>query len=434
MLLRGLLAGTAISIGLPPLEAFFNTSGTAYADGSQLPRRFGIFYWGNGVVPSHWVPTGEGTGSDWQLSSLMEPLTAVKEDICVVTGMEVKVPNTAPHLSGAAGILSGSPLLVVGEDETFSAPSIDQVIAQQVGGETRFRSLEFGAAARSGLSFNGPNNKNPPEISPILLFERIFGEGFRAPGDESIVDPTLALRRSVLDSVMDDASALRTRVGATDKARLDQHFDGIRELELRLARMEEDPPDLAACLAPEPPDGDYPDIDGRPQISAKNRAMCDLMAMAMACDQTRVASNFITYPVNNELFPGISAGHHNLTHDEVGDQPEVREIVRMILGEYAYMIEAMRSINEGDGNLLDNSIVLGTTDVSLGRVHDLTEFPIILAGGGCGAIKTDFHYRSTTAENTTKVLLTLIRSMGINMTGFGDDDAYTEDSLGEILV
>ncbi len=434
MLLRGLLGGAAISVGLPPLEAMFNATGTAYADGTLLPRRFGLFYWGNGNLPQLWNPANTGSGADWQLSDQLSPLAAVKPYVTVVSGMEVRVPRSEPHMSGAAGILSAIELHREGENDTFAGPSIDQVIAQGVGDDTRFRSLEFGAEAKSGLSFNGPNSKNPPETSPIAFFERVFGEGFRAPGDDSEPDPRIALRRSVLDAVMDDATRLRTRVGAADKARLDQHFEGIRELELRLARLEEDPPDLAACAVPDTPDAAYPDIDGRPQVSAKNRAMCDVLAMALACDQTRVFSNFLTYPVNNTLFPAASNGHHNLTHDEPGDQPEVNAIVKQIIGEYAYLVERLASIEEADGTLLDNAVVFATSDVSLGRTHDLSDFPIVYAGSACGRLKTDMHYRSDTAENATKVLLSFIRAMDITVASFGEGDAQASDGLGDIEV
>ena len=179
-------------------------------------------------------------------------------------------------------MLSGSPLLAgsTDDDNSFEFPSVDQIVADAIGGTTRFRSLETGVQPGSGLSYNGPYSLNPPESSPHALFERVFGAGFREPGEEGLVDPTLALRRSVLDAVMDDSQRLMNTVSAADRARLEEHFEGIRALELRLAMMEEDPPDLAACMRPEKPKTSFPDIDGRPQMFAKNEAMSELETLA----------------------------------------------------------------------------------------------------------------------------------------------------------
>ncbi|MEC9400598.1 MAG: DUF1552 domain-containing protein, partial [Myxococcota bacterium] len=337
--------------------------------------------------------------------------------------------------SGEAGILSGAALIIEGEHNTFRAPSIDQIIANEIGTTTRFKSIEFGAQAGGGGSYNGPDNRNPPETSPFALYERVFGAGFRAPGEEGEIDPKIALRRSVLDAVMEDSKKLQARVGANDKRRLEQHFTSIRELELRLSRLEEDPPSRAACMRPgDTPMMAYPDVDGRPQITAKNRAMCDIMAMALACDQTRVFSNFITAPVNNLLFQGAMAGHHQLTHDEPGDQPQVHAIVLQLMEEVAYMIETLRAVPEGDATLLDNCGVLITTDVSYGRTHSLDEFPILIAGSAGGKLKKGYHYRSQNKENASKVHVTLMRALGINVEGFGVDEGFASDSIGALEV
>jgi hypothetical protein len=367
-LLKGFLGGTLISLALPPLEIFMNSHGTAYAEdplASGFPRRFGLFCWGNGNIPERWVPAK--TGAEWEASEQLAPLFHLKELITIVSGMNVGVPNTVPHHAGAGGILSGRPVLNPYGDSTFGGPSIDQIIAEKIGGDTRFRSLEFGAAPGGGLSYNGPNNKNPPEDNPIAFFQRIFGGSFQLPGEEPIIDPTLALRRSVLDAVGAQISKLQERVGQADKLRLDQHFSGIRSLERRLAKMEEEPPDLAACALPPEPEAEYPDVEGRPQLQAKNRAMCDIVALALACDQTRVFSNFFTSPVSNLLFKDAIAGHHQLTHDEPGEQPEVHKITLQCVTELAYQIEALQNIEEGAGTLLDSCLVMGTSEVSWGQ-------------------------------------------------------------------
>jgi len=429
-LLRGMLGGGMVTVGLPMFEAFVNTNGTALANGDAFPTRFGMFFWGNGMLPDRWVP--QGTGSGYTLSEQLQPLAPVRDQITVITNMQVRVPNQSPHGSGPAGLLSGMPSPTVDASGSFSGPTIDQRIAAQIGGATRFRSIEFGAEPESGLSWSSATTRNPAERSPFALFERLFGPGFRAPGEEAIVDPSIALRRSVLDVVTEDANRLRNRLGTADQARLDSHLTAIRELELRLARLEEDPPTLAACLRPQAPLADYPWINGRPQLGLVNRVFADLCAMALACDQTRVFTNFISSPVNNLLFEGAGAGHHQLTHDEPGEQPQVNEIVIELMGYFAEFIQALSSIPEGDGTLLDHCAVLGTSDVSYGRTHSIDEYPLIIAGTGSGRLRTGIHHRPTGADNASKVILTLMRAVGVTAASYGEADAMATETVSEV--
>ena len=429
-LLRGMLGGSAVAIGLPALEIFLNSHGTAYADdgpgASGFPKRFGLFFWGNGVLPDRWVPADDGP--DWELSEQLMPLAHLRDWITVVTGMRLGVPNTAPHWAGAAGILSAAPVEDAYGDNTFAGPSIDQIIAEKVGEFTRFRSLEFGAEPGAGLSFNGPNSRNPPETSPLALFTRIFGGNFQLPGEEPIVDPNLALRRSVLDAVMSDLGGLKQRLGQPDRIRLEQHTEGLRSLEKRLARLEEDPPNLVACQFPAEPLAEYPDIEGRPQLHEKNEAFAQIVAMAMACDQTRVFSNFFTKPLTNHLFPDAPAGHHQLTHDEPGAQPAVNAITLHCIQALGAQIEALKNVAEGEGSLLDNCAVLGTSEVSLGKTHSLENFPLVVAGSCGGKLKTGLHIRAN-GENASKLLLTLCRATGMDLAELGTAGAYTAESL-----
>lgn len=426
-LLKGVLGGAAISVGLPPLEIFFNTNGTALADGSGIPKRFGIFFWGNGNIPEKWNPAQ--TGPDYELSEQLSPLAPVKSEITVVSGMNVLTGNTVPHGSGPAGFLSGAPML---GERSFARPSVDQLIAAEIGKDTRFKSLEIGARPQRGLSYNGPDSLNPPESSPRRLFERVFVDGFHLPGSEPIIDPKLALRRSVLDVVQSDAMRVREKLGSNDRMRLDQHLQGVRDLERRLARLEENPPSLAACAVPAMPAEDPPDLEGRPQLHEIQTALTDVLRMALACDQTRVFSNFFTYPINNLLFAGASAGHHQLTHDEPGEMPQVSMIVQQIMAELAIFIQMLKDVPEGDGTLLDHCAVLCTTCVSFCRTHSISDYPIIIAGSADGALKKGIHYRSPSGENTSKVILSLMRAMGMTVASFGIDAAYSEDSLGAI--
>lgn len=425
--LRGVTNGVAVAVGLPLLDAMT----PAFASCVGLPKRFGVWFWGNGVVPDQWVPTGTGSGASWSLSPELAPLQPVKDVITVVSGMSVKLANIVPHGTGAAGILSGAPLST-DAIESFTAPSVDQLVAAEIGSDTLYRSLQTAASDTLGLSFSGVNARNPCETDPFTLYQRLFGPTFVEPGSGGLVDPTLGLRRSVLDAVMGDLARLQGKVGAADAARLDQHLTGVRELEERLARLQEDPPDLAACSRPGKPLEGYPDVDGRPQIAARNHAMAELLAMALACDQTRVFSHFLTEPINDLLFDGATAGHHSLTHDEPGGQPQVDAITTACMEDLADFLQVLRGVPEGDGTLLDSCAVLATTEVSLGRTHSLDDMPIILAGSACGALVQDHHYRSPSLENASKVLLTLVRAMDLVVGEFGVDEARVTEGLSEI--
>lgn len=366
------------------------------------------------------------------MSELLSPLAAVKPWVSVLSGLSVKTPNEEPHTSGVAGLLTGMALTTVNDEYTMAGPTIDQLIAQQIGGETIFPSIQTGATTCDGQSWSGPSSRNYAETDPFALYERMFGDTFHAPGDEGIVDPSLGLRRSVLDSVMDDIAALQKRVGSADKVRLEAHLDGVRTLETRLARLEEDPPSLAACSQPAAPAESYPDLDGRPQISARSQAMCDLITMALACDQTRVFSHYINDPVNDTLFPDATAGHHSLTHDVPDPQEQVRMIVQDCVTELAYLLQSLANVQEGDATLLDHCVVMAASEVSQGRTHSLDDIPLLVCGGACGALKTNYHYRSYSQENASEAVLSIIRAMDIPAESFGADEGLAMDGLSDI--
>lgn len=442
-MLKGMLGASVVSIGLPALEIFYDppySAGRARAcAGSAYPKRLGWWFWGNGVLPDEWVPATEGP--TWEPSPLLVPLSAMRSKISVLSNLSIRTPNTDPHGSGPAGLFAGDNLTPqeggVARTGTFIGPSFDQIVANNVGQTTRFPSLEVGVQrSDGGLSYTGPNARNSPEHSPLALFNRIFGDEFRAPGESSGPDPRLALRRSVLDAVRHQAGSLSGRLGAADRARLDAHLEGIRSIELQIEALQADPPNYPACMRPTAPE-DLPDIDGRPQMSAINRVMSDLIAMALACDQTRVFSMMYSQPVNNTLFGTHSAGHHQLTHDEPDPQPEVRDIVTSIMGDLAYFLGALDAIEEVDGTLLDHCAVLCTTDVSRGRTHSLDEYPLILAGSCCGTFRMGEHIRAPGGDNATKLTLSLIRGMdvvGADADSFGRNAGLVTDGLSSIEV
>jgi len=434
--LRGALGGVGISVGLPPLEAMFNANGDAYAQSNTaIPKRLGLFFWGNGVKLDRWVPSTTGAG--WTPSPSLQPFATagVKDYVNVVSGMNIKSGNERGHHSGLTGIMSGAALVAEPHPNsnyvsTFSQPSIDQVAAGVIGTTTRFKSLEVGVSKKvvdgegttlHYLSHNGPDSFNPPEYNPVNVFNRLFGTDFVPPmGGTPVVDVSKTLRKSVLDAVLADMNTLKGRVGATDKVRLDSHMNNIRSLENRLVPATPTlPPGSTACVRPAQPA--KPSTSGGEPIKATNKAMSDLIAMALACDQTRVFSVMFTGSVGYTVFSdiGITTGHHDLTHDEAGDQPQVQASTVYTMEQFAVLLAALKAIPEGAGNLLDSCAILASSDTADGRDHSITNYPILVAGSAGGKLKfPSVHYKSN-GENTTMVLLSILRSVGLSLTEFG---------------
>jgi hypothetical protein len=432
--LRGLLGGAAVSIALPPLEIMFNRGPRASGD-VVAPTRFGVWFWGNGVRRAHWIPDVEGEG--WNAKAELLPLetAGLRPWLHVLTGLEIKTA-THPHHSGMAGIMTGARYQQVGTTRdtivsTFAYPSVDQVAADFFAGQTPYRSLELGVCTFRGtdegttfqhLSHNGPNNPNPSEYSPENVFARLFG----APPAPQVN----AARRSVLDAVGQHIGALNTRLGAHDRVRLDQHLASIRDIELRLMTP------VAMCNTPDPA-ADVPDVDGKEQIAEKNRAMSDMMAVALACDLTRAFSVMFSCAGSGVRIwqAGADNSLHQICHDEASPQPTVHAAVVYEMEQLAYFLAKLRDTPEGSSNLLENSSILCTTELSEGNVHSNDEFPILIAGKGSGRLRGNFHYRSPSSENTSKALLTALRAAGLPLeSGFGYEAGHVTDPIGALLV
>lgn len=448
--LRGMLAsGAAVTVGLPLLDIFCNGNGDALADGSGFPKRFATFFWGNGNIPSRWNPRKDPTSGLWTLAPQTMPLAALKNDIAFVTGLAVKTANSEAHTAGAAGIFTGSSPKIIDTRKTFASASLDQVIARMPGVAVgpRFRSIQTtcdstlgfttgaeGPHANGGHSYTGPDAHIEPEFSPHALFNRIFGAGFALPNGSVPTPPSLRLRKSVLDVVLDDAARLRPRLGSADRRRLDAHLDGVRELESQLESQAKTPANLTSCVYPEEPMPDsafYP-IEGRAQMSAYNEAFTKLLTLALACDQTRVVSHWFSASVSRVLYPGSPAEHHSLTHDEADDETEtyalppgsptatktityqvnVDKVVTDIMTELAKMIQSFKDVAEGSETMLDHMVLFATSDCSLGRTHGLSDYPILLAGGCNGTFKMGQHLDLPGSPNVSTVPFALASAFG----------------------
>jgi hypothetical protein len=433
--LRGALGGAVASIALPPLEAMFNTNGTAHADGTPIPTRMGVWFWGNGIRRSQWMPSGEGFG--WQPASEMAPLQRVRDYVSPVTGLEIKTASH-PHHSGMTGIMTGARYAQVGTTRdtivtTFARQSVDQVAADLFaaqGVRTPYRSLEVAIADFRGtdegttfqhLSHNGPNAPNPSEYAPARFFDRLFGAG--------PLEPQLAAsRRSVLDIVNGQIRRLQGRVGANDRRRLEQHFESIRAIEQRLGS------DATACRVPPRP-GEFPAIDGREQLTEKNTAMSQLMALALACDLTRsfsvmfssAGSGVVVWPA------GAPNSMHQMCHDEAGDQPIVHQSVVYIMERLGDFLQTLRDQSEGDANVLHNCSILCTTELSEGNRHSNDEFPVLIAGKGGGRLKGGFHFRSDRG-NASYAAMTALHGAGLAAPEFGAAEGLVREPIGALFA
>lgn len=429
-LLRGVLAGSAVAVGIPPLEATLNVNGTAFADGHEIPRRFGVWFWGNGVRPEQWTPAS--TGTDWIPTAELEPLADLREYLSVVSGTTIHT-GTHPHHAGMTGVMTGAPLHQVGTTRdtivsTFAQRSFDMIAADHYEGTTPLRSLELGITRFRGtdegttfqhLSHNGPNSPNPSEYSAPALFSRIFG----TPTD---ADFSFA-RQSVLDAVSDQIGGLQTRVGAHDRQRLEQHFDSIRAIELRLAA------EPVVCERPSTP-SNHPDIAGREQIEPHNETMSQLLALALACDVTRVFSVLFSPAGSGVVIwqAGALNSLHQICHDEPMPQPTVHAATVFTMEQLAVALRSLRDIPVGDGNLLDHCSIVCTSEHADGRTHSYDDFPMIIAGKAGGALRGNTHYRSTTDESVTKAVLTALRAGGVPLDSFGTGGGRVTDSIGGI--
>ena len=438
-ILRGMIGGSAVSLALPVLEGMLNSHGDAYAQGAPIPTRFGLWFWGNGVRPERWIPQGVGQGDAWQLSEELAPLQRHKSKFSTLSGYTIRT-GTHPHHAGMTGVMTGKPLHQVGVTRdtivsTFDGPSLDMIAAAQFEGQAPFRSLEVGITRLTGtdegttfqhLSHNGPNNPNPSEYNANAVFNRLF------VGNASVDD--LGARRSVLDAVMGQFSKLKPKLGANDRRRLDQHFESIRALELRLAS------EPTVCSLPDEP-GSYPDQNGREQISAKNEVMSELVALALSCDLTRVFSVLFSTCGSGVIIhdAGATDGLHRTSHDEPmsgnpATQPIVHAATVYTMSQLATFLDKLDGISMGAGTLLDHCSIACTTEHTDGRLHRYEDFPFLIAGLGSGRLRGNIHYRGNGDESITQAGLTALRGAGLPIANFGSGDGYTEQSISSLEV
>jgi hypothetical protein len=435
--LRGTLNGAAISVALPFLDAFLDGNGKALAAGSPLPQRFGTWSWGLGMSESIFVP--RTTGANFDLPEEIAALAPVQKHINLFTNFHVfkdDAPNLCHH-SGWVVLRSG---IAPTSRPNRPGETLDVSIARKIGNATRFRSISATATGdvRDSFSYEAGNSVNAPEWSPLRFYHRLFGNGFQDPNAATFApDPRVMVRKSALSAVKEDAQKLSKSLGAADRARMEQYFTGIRDLERRFDLQLSKPEPREACVLPPAPD-DLPAGLDADLVAQRHRAMTDLMVMAVACDQTRVFNMFYASAFSATTRPGYDKPHHTATHEEavdprLGYQPNTSWFTRRAMEEWAYFVQALARVREGDGTLLDNSLVYATTDQSFAKVHAIDGIPMFSAGTCGGRVKTGLHIDGGGSPGC-RLGFTVQRLMGLDIASWGDKSNNTSQEIGEILV
>ncbi len=390
LLLKGFGASTGalIRLGLPPLEAMFNPNGTAYAaERAAIPTRFVFWFNGNGIPEKYWVP--RETGADYSLPSCLQPLAPHRDAIHIITGLDspaARLPGPGnSHYPSMSALMSGKVYTGKGAGGT----SFDQLIAQRIGGETRFRSVElgvcqesFGESIQRNMSWADRDRPLPPEMIPHRLFDRLFGHK-----DAALIER----EKSVLDAVRGQTQSLRARLGSSDKARLDEYLGSVRELENSIATL---PPEYKELV--ERP-SEALDLRDYPRVA---KIQSDLLVHALASGQTRVASYMLTKCQSLTRFPWLghtAQRHHEYTHGEVETARGMRilrDICRWHVDEFAYLLGRLKATPEGAGNLLDHTALLFVHEHAEANAHKNNNLAAILAGHA-GKMKTGLHTRTT---------------------------------------
>jgi hypothetical protein len=427
---RTVLRGLGTAVALPWLEAMGPlTSWAGPTTKAPAPNRLCVLYAPNGKHMADWTPKAEGAG--FELSPTLQPLAPVKDELLVLTNLTADKARDhgdggGDHARALAAFLTGCQPRKTDGTDIRAGISVDQVAAARIGDQTRLPSLEIGAEGgamagncdsgyscvySSTMSWRSATTPVPKEVNPKLIFERLFGNG---------TDPNRARRdvnrKSVLDYVREDSRALETQLGAEDRRKLDEYFSSVRDLEQRIDRAARLPEPKAPAMAlPKGIPASYPEhLD----------LLCDLIVLAFQADVTRVCTFVLANEGSNRpyAFAGVSEGHHDLSHHEnnPAKQAKISQINRFHTTKLAYLLQKLKATPEGDGNLLDHSMVVYGSGNSDGNRHNHDDLPILLAGKGCGTLETGRHLRFPKETPLNNLWLTLLDRMQINVPTLGD--------------
>lgn len=444
---RGFLTAAGGVAALPLLSSLgpFGRYARAQQTGSGFPKRLVFFFSANGTIPSQWKPKGDETS--FEFGDILAPLTPFKSKVSVIAGLRNEAAYHGPgdgHQTGMGTLLTNTSLLPGdlfegGGDSGYvgwgGGISVDQHVANHVGKDTKLKSLEAGVQVKgatvwSRMSYLGSNQPIPPENDPAALYQRVFAD---LGADPLGLARLRARRKSVLDLVMGEYEALSPKLATFDREKLDQHLTAVREVEQRLDAVA----DLGgACAQPEL--GAIPAHMQPENFEAIGRLQMDQVAMSLACDLTRVASVQFSQSVSNHVFSdlGISEGHHDLSHegDENADaKAKLITINTWYAQQFAYLLERLDSIPEGEGTLLDHTLVVWVNELGKGNSHSRDQLPFVLAGSCGGYIQTGRWIEFFLPVNHSKLLVTIMNAMGVEGDTFGNPE-YGSGPLTKLLV
>lgn len=442
---RTFLKGVGAAVALPFLDAMTPAFGApARASKVAAPTRMAVAYIPNGVVIEDWIPAE--TGTDYAIPRLLKPLEAQREKVLVLSGLnqhnaQALGDGGGDHARAAATFLTGvHPRKTAGAD-IKNGISMDQVAAEHIGHHTRFSSLEltcergrlagncdsgYSCAYSNSISWRSETTPNPPEHNPRAVFERLFGS-IEANTDREAAAESRRNRGSLLDYVMEDTKRLQRKLGAADRRKVDEYLSAVRAIEKQIQFTIEHG---EAALA----DGmEIP--EGVPKDYAEYvRLMFDLQVLAFQTDQTRVITFMLGGEGSNRTYKelGVSEGHHGLTHHR-GDEAKIegiRKINEYHVQQFAYFLDRLDSVEDDEGTLLDNSMIVYGSGICDGNRHNHDDLPIILAGGGNGAIKTGRHIEFPKHTPMNNLYLSMLHRMGIPTETLGDSTGKLEHLAG----
>jgi hypothetical protein len=397
------------------------------------PKRFLVFWTPNGTLLEHWRPTG--SEHSFELGPILAPLEPHKQDIVVLDGVDAESAYHGPgdaHQKGTGHSLTGTELQkgnFPGDgDGGFTAGwadgiSVDQAIADAIGGGTKFGSLELGVGVEgstvfSRISYRGPGQPLPPENDPVAAFERIFSD----LGAEPKKTPKTIERHLVLDAVAEDFERLVPKLGVADRMKLEAHLAAVRDIEMRL-----DSEAIIGSTCKKPVLGEVPDPMLDDNMPAIGKLQMDLLAMSLACDLTRVGSIMWTRSATDRTFPWLSIpeGHHELAHrgnKDMDAQQKLQKINTWYAEQFAYLIAKLKSIPEGDGTVLDSTLLVWVNEHSRGNNHDRDKIPYVLAGRAGGAVLPGRWLEVEGKVPHNNLWVGCMQAMGLQATTFGNPE------------
>jgi hypothetical protein len=427
-------------VALPFLDAMRPVfASSARRLSAKSPVRMAFSYVPNGIIMEDWTPARDG--SSFELPKVLEPIADLRKDWMLFSGLTHNNGRALGDGAGDHARAAGSFLTGVHPKKTHGADiqngiSVDQVAAQFVGDKTRFASIELGTehgrlagncdsgyscAYSNSVSWRSETTPMPPEVNPRLVFERLFGR----PGESD--DPAAVARRrlydkSILDFVQEDTHKLRGELGNTDQRKLDEYLDAVREIEKRIAVSENTAREAAPAM-------DRP--AGVPvEFAEHTRLMFDLQVVAFQTDLTRITTFMLGREGSNRSYReiGVSDAHHGLTHHR-GDEEKIRKISkinRFHMEQFAYFLRKLRSIEEGDGTLLDHCMVVYGSGLADGNKHTHHDLPVLLAGRAGGSVHPGRHVRYPTETPMTNLYLSMLDRMGVEPESIGDSNGKLE--------